>query len=121
MESNLIAAYVEALGTVSREELMDVFGDSYDVPDRETLSGRYIAGKIAQDLSRARDKKKRRVILAVKDKDGTKYVFIPDCSDAGVLETIKTHIAHDIEGHTASLKKVKIRLRDLEKRYALEG
>ena len=113
MESNIIAAYIESCGeSVDREELIGLFGDSYDVPDYDTLADRYIAGRIAQDLSRARDDDKRRVILAARDKDKIKYVYIHVCRNVELLTNIQQRTQHEIDGRTASLEKVEFQLED---------
>jgi len=111
----MLTKYVESRGTVGRDELKELFGGDYDIPDYWTLSERYIAGKIAQDLSHSRDKKKRRLILAARCKDGIKYVCVPSCGDAAVLKTIKERIARDIAGQNSSLRTVGLRLRRLSK------
>jgi homoaconitase/3-isopropylmalate dehydratase large subunit len=107
-------AYVETKETVDREELVQLFGDRYAVPSYEMLSERYIAGKIAQDLSAARDEEHRRLILAARYKEGIKYVFISSCKNSRMLQKIKLRIAADIHGQEVSLNKVNTQLKGLD-------
>ena len=98
--------YVENNEQVDREELMLLFGGRYKVPDYETLRGRYIAGRIAQKLSSARDEKRRRLILAARDGDEIKYIYVTACKDKKLLKFIQRRIERDIDGKNASLQIV---------------
>jgi len=117
----MLADYMAGKESVDRAELMKLFGEKYIVPDYETLSERYIAGKISDDLSRVRDKDNRREILAVQDKDGIKYVFIAKCTNLPILKSIKRRIKGDIEGQSASLEKVELQIRAVEKSLDAKG
>ena len=95
--------YVQSNEQVDREELIRLFGGQYKVPGYETLRGRYIAGKIANKLSKSRDDKKRRLILAARDSDGIKYVYITACKDERLLKIIRRRVERDINSKKASL------------------
>jgi len=110
----MLTDYVESREYIDRDELIKRFGDRYTVPDYETLSERYIAGRISQTLSAARDEQNRRLILAARGKDGIRYVFITACKNVHILKTIKERIARDIDGQTASLQKVDLQLQTVD-------
>ncbi|MDR3319239.1 MAG: hypothetical protein LBS99_07340 [Clostridiales bacterium] len=111
---NLLTAYVESREYVDRDELTGLFGNRYTVPDYDTLSERYIASRIARTLSAFRDGENRRMILAARCRDGIKYVCVASCKNAPLLKNIKRRITNDIDGQTASLKKVRARLREIK-------
>ena len=96
-----------------REDIIERFGDRYEVPPYEKLAESYIASKIAQDLASARDEEGMRCILARRGRGGTQYVNVGRCRNVLALKHIKGRIQNDIAGQKLSLKKVDLRLEQL--------
>jgi len=115
MSNKDLIAYMSDKVTVDKEEIISLFGDIYQLPSYEKLSKSYIASKISQALSRARDDEGRRLILAKRSEGITQYVNIPVCNDTGTLEHIKLRISRDIFGQRASLEKVDLQLEDVQR------
>jgi hypothetical protein len=108
-----LSAYIAGKETVDRDELIRLFWPDYDVPPYKVLAERYIAGKIAQDLSALRDDKKRRLVLAARCEDGIKYIYITACKSPRILRNIRFRILHDIHGQEVSLEKVETQLEEI--------
>ncbi|MDR2634890.1 MAG: hypothetical protein LBC13_02800 [Clostridiales bacterium] len=114
MSNKELLKFIDGREIVGREEMIARFGDNYKVPPYEKLSKSYIASKIAQVLSKARDGDGRRLVLAKRGKDGVHYVNIDVCESLPVLLHIQNRIERDIIGQGASLEKVETRIEALE-------
>lgn len=114
MSNKELFDFVESKGEIDREEMIARFGANYRVPSYEKLSKSYIASRIAQGLSAARDEEGRRLVLAKRGKDNTVYVNIVACKSIKTLTHIRGRIEKDINGQTASLEKVDIQLEGLD-------
>lgn len=110
-----ILAFMDGKEIVSREEIIARFRYRYKIPSYEKLLKSYIAAKIAQELSAARDEDGRRLILAKRGKDGVHYVSIDICKNITVLRHIRRRFEHDIIGQELSLDKVDSRISTIEK------
>ncbi|GHU97980.1 hypothetical protein FACS1894211_00910 [Clostridia bacterium] len=105
-----LLAFVDGKEMIDREEIIARFGDGYKIPPYEALRRKYIAAKIAQGFSQARDEDGRRLVLARRSRDGVQYVNIDICKNLVPLEDIRRRIENDIIGQSASLEKVDNRI-----------
>jgi len=112
LNSTNLIAYMSGRAVVDREEIIGLFGDTYEIPAYTKLAKSYVATKISQTLAGLRDEKGRRNILAKRDRNGVKYVNIPVCGDLEVLNHIYNRIANDIAGQGESLEKVQLQIEE---------
>ena len=105
--------YMSGREAADREEIIGLFGDTYEIPSYTKLAKSYVASKISQALATMRDEKGRRNVLAKRGRDGVKYINIPVCGDLEALDHIYKRILSDIAGKNASLERVQLQIDDI--------